>query len=649
MPAILGPRRLALVVAAAAMFLTMVAAISVGNAAVSGTDVTYTLDGQFDQGTLVNVNHDAPNNNQLQLNTETSTFPFIWIALSARGTIVKIDTVTGAILGEYSSSSDGDNCNNTSRTTVALDGSAWAGNRCQSSAIHVGLEEANQCVDRNGNGTIETSSGYGDVLPWPGGGNAASSDVSNAQDECILHYVGNFAPATDLRHVTADADGNVWFSSYSSGGDRIFRLVDGATGNVIRTEGVGPTFNGCGGYGGVIDGNGVIWSANGGSSGLLRWDPDAPFDASNPQCLNVPVYGLAVDSGDNVWAGELGPQVRKVSPDGNTVAGPFAHGASNAQGLVVGNNDDVWVSSSLFCGGGCTVGHLLNDGTFIGNVSPSGTGSTGVAVDAAGKIWTANINSSDASRIDPNAGPIGADAVTPIGAVDLTVPLPGASPYNYSDMTGNVLLRTTQQGTWTVIQDGGAAGTSWNKVIWNTEPQGRGTQIAVEARASDTEAGLGGQQFSAISNGGAFSLPGRFIQVRITLSPEADGSSPVLSDVRICNPNGCKASAQSASAAKPKASASLRGAKRSCVRRTISARVTGKEIKNVVFSIDGKRRKTDSKSPFSVKASVRKLRSGVHRLTARVRFSAASAAKPTTKRFSFQRCARKAAKPKFTG
>ncbi len=33
---------------------------------------TYTLDADFDEGTLVNVNHDAPNNGQLQLDVTTS-------------------------------------------------------------------------------------------------------------------------------------------------------------------------------------------------------------------------------------------------------------------------------------------------------------------------------------------------------------------------------------------------------------------------------------------------------------------------------------------------------------------------------------------------------------------------------------------------
>ncbi len=65
----------------------------------------------------------------------------------------------------YATTSDGDSAHNPSRTTVANDGSVWSGNRNQSSVIHVGLVETGQCEDRNGNGAIETSTGYGDVSP----------------------------------------------------------------------------------------------------------------------------------------------------------------------------------------------------------------------------------------------------------------------------------------------------------------------------------------------------------------------------------------------------------------------------------------------------------------------------------------------------
>lgn len=76
----------------------------------------------------------------------------------------------------------------------------------------------------------------------------------------------------------------------------------------------------------------------------------------------------------------------------------------------------------------------------------------------------------------------------------------------------------------------------WRRVAWNTEEEGyepEGTKITVEARTADSEAGLGGQAFSPVTNGDAFLLPGRFIEVRVTLKASPEGVSPVLSDIRI--------------------------------------------------------------------------------------------------------------------
>jgi hypothetical protein len=140
-------------------------------------------------------------------------------------------------------------------------------------------------------------------------------------------------------------------------------------------------------------------------------------------------------------------------------------------------------------------------------------------------------------RIDPDAGPIGGGGF-PVGAVDLTVGLgAGASPYNYSDMTGSVLGEITAPvGTWSVVQDGGVAGQTWGRITWNTEAQGSvppGTSITVEARAADTEAGLAGESFVPVSSGALFSLTGRYIEARATLRASPNGTSPVLSDLRI--------------------------------------------------------------------------------------------------------------------
>jgi len=95
---------------------------------------------------------------------------------------------------------------------------------------------------------------------------------------------------------------------------------------------------------------------------------------------------------------------------------------------------------------------------------------------------------------------------------------------------------TSPQGFWTVIQDSETPGFQWGRITWNTEAEGSeppGTEIVVEARTADTEAGLGGEIFQLVSNGALFSLPGRFIEVRATLKASPEGVSPVLSDLRI--------------------------------------------------------------------------------------------------------------------
>jgi streptogramin lyase len=490
--------------------------------AAPGASRTYTLDADFDEGTANNVVHSTPH--QLQLDDTVTAFPFIWVALSARGTIAKIDTVTGAVKGEYSTTSDGDSAHNPSRTSVANDGSVWAGNRNQSSVIHVGLVETDQCEDRNGNGTIETSTGYGDVLAWPGGSNGDTSAVSGALDECIRHYVDT--QGSDARHLSINAHGDVWVGASQQ---HIFQKVDGVSG--VIEPGSTKTLP-CGGYGGLIDGNGVLWSALN-TTALLRWDPDAADSLTNPRCLTVPSYGLAFDSHNNVWASTYNGTglVHRVSPDGNTIASFNVH-HPYAQGLAIDGNDHVWVSSALSQGPN-RIAHLKNDGTYVGEVTGSGSGSTGVSVDAAGKIWTANIDSSDATRIDPAAGAVGADGVTPIGTFDLTVALPGAAPYNYSDMTGSALTGKPTSGTWSVVYDSTIAGAEWGSVDW-TAALPSDSKLAFTVASSDDGITFG--PATATTDGADLTVAnGRYLRVTaaFTRATTVGEESPILYDVTV--------------------------------------------------------------------------------------------------------------------
>ena len=387
----------------------------------------------------MNVNYDTTPD-QFQLDNTVLPFNFIRLAKSGTSTVVKIDTNTGVVLGEYRSAPDGYS-GNPSRTTVDADGSVWVANRSNIGAggygtvVHIGLEENNQCEDRNLNGVIETSTGLGDVKVWQDNNPAGSGGVAFAHDECIVHYTVVNSQGT--RHVSVDANNDVWVSGTI--GKRKFDLVKGgkydvpASRRIVRSE----TAVRYGGYGGLIDPSGVVCSAR----LLLRWDtanaltgpngdPDPgglsigpPAAGTNWTGQSGDSYGLCIDSMGNVWNTQLlGNRIHKFAPDGSHL-GAFQHGNYYGQGCVVdGTTDHVWIAHSI-AGPQNTVGHIDNDGTLIVNVVV-GSGPTGVAVDGNGKIWSSNYNSHSTSRIDPDLGSA--------GTVDLTVDLGvGALPCKF--------------------------------------------------------------------------------------------------------------------------------------------------------------------------------------------------------------------------
>ncbi|HEX7152060.1 MAG TPA: RHS repeat-associated core domain-containing protein [Thermoanaerobaculia bacterium] len=242
------------------------------------TSRVYTLDADFSEGSLLNVTRSVPH--QLQIDDATRTFNFIWVAVSSKGTVVKIDTETGAVLGEYFTSPAGQP-RDPSRTTVDNNGNVWAGNRGGNSVVHIGLVENGQCVDRNSNGIIDTSTGYGDIKPWLNTNNAnTNGGVSLAQDECILHYTK--VTANIVRHVSVTKENDVWVTGWGSSNQGYFDLVDGKTGVVKRREAA----VGYGGYGGLVDKSGILWSAR----KLLRWDTSKPLTGAS--AVNGMAFGL---------------------------------------------------------------------------------------------------------------------------------------------------------------------------------------------------------------------------------------------------------------------------------------------------------------------------------------------------------------------
>lgn len=459
------------------------------------------------------------------------TFPFIWVANSGENTISKIDTRTGQELGVYRTAPAGQSAN-PSRTTVDQDGNVWVGNRNSNTIVKVGLREFGQCVDRNSNGVIDSSTGRADIKPWTG------ADVTGAEDECILKYVALTAPGvstpSDIRTVAIDPQNNVFVGG--SGQNSLFK-VNGSTGDIITA-----TMTLQGHYGGVVDKAGNLWSMQSGTGMVQKTAPD--LSTSTLINLGHSGYGIAIDKFGKVWTTQLTGSGAFSAFDPADPVGTLKvfnqTGSSTAQGIATDENGDIFIASSIVSSTN-VVGHYKqvfdNTGafstvTFVANY-PVGSGPSGVAVDGAGKVWSTNVNANSVSRITLAANP--ADAV-----VD-TYPV-GLGPYNYSDMTGRVVRTiTNRQGTWEATFDGGRAGFPWARVIWRLQqalPAGTNVEAQVKAvdAASRAEAQVrfGSIDYVGVSNDVQLaSVTGRYLKLRLRLTSDSLTGTPVITAVQI--------------------------------------------------------------------------------------------------------------------
>jgi hypothetical protein len=103
----------------------------------------------------------------------------------------------------------------------------------------------------------------------------------------------------------------------------------------------------------------------------------------------------------------------------------------------------------------------------------------------------------------------------------------------------------------------------------------------------------------------------------------------------------------------PLAGTALFKGPRGPVRGPFTVSVTGRSIQSVTFYVDGKRRRTVKAAPgrrrFSLRIDPRRQGPGVHRVTARVRFTPGSGTGITTRRVTYRRPPGAATPPRFTG
>ncbi len=483
---------------------------------------TFTDDADWDLGMYSSTNSGPPGvDDQLQLNPNILTpHHHIWVALSGRDGVVRINTdhedadghVTltdsangaGAVYGEYLSRPNNMG-GNPSRTTVDQNGDVWVGNRAQISGGGSIVK-----ISATPDGTTSTGEWNGvtfNRLDWSNTGNVDSSGgTSTATDSAISQYVRT--AGTGIRTVAVDANNNVWAGGLSN---HVHSLYDGDTGAQIGTS---ETMN-PGGYGGLIDGNGILWTSGWSTSTIGRYDPVT--DTLTHVAAGGKSYGLGIDNDGNIWNSHYDQgTISKINSAG-VLQGTWTTQGNLSRGVAVTADNSVWVANS----GTDNVTRLDNNGTIIAKITV-GDYPTGVSVDSNGKGWVTNRYSNSVMRIDAETN-----------MVDLTVELGSeALPYNYSDMTGTVVTGTTNPtGSWRYIQDGGWADIDWNQIFWDGSiPDGAG--LTIRARSGNSMTELNTSAYTTYNlSGELLGLSGQYLEVGAIFTRTGNGDSSILYDL----------------------------------------------------------------------------------------------------------------------
>lgn len=493
---------------------------------------TYTLDPDFNLGLYNGLNHDIPLHDQLQLNTVGTTFPILWVANAGEDTLSRIETdlpsaaipsggcETARYRTWFGPTSHGAWSGPApSRTAVDIDGNVYVANRQfpTSQPMEVMKVLAEGGIDRNGNGVIDTSVDSngdcqiqaGEIMPMVDSNGNSIVDPDEITDERVAWIVRVGPPNSLGRSLCIGTDGNIWVGDYNN---LTYYKIDSGNGGVLA----GPISIDVRPYGCLVDGDGTLWSANLGSRlGELNTNIPLAETGHNHTGSN---YGIAIGN-DKVYPAYPGRSFHEFDPLTNTFSYPASVNIYTRGISVDGNGDIVLGQSSIY--------KFRPDGSVVWTSTNIGASDTrGVVPDQNNDIWAVNRGSNNITKFRGTDG-------TFLGSLPV-----GREPYTYSDATGFAARNVTDPtGFWRVISDSGVAGTDWNNVSWNSEPQGNvpaGATLEVSVRAADAEAGLSLLPYTPTSNGALLAgVVGRFVQVQVLMQPNDANDSPVLSDLRV--------------------------------------------------------------------------------------------------------------------
>jgi hypothetical protein len=460
---------------------------------------------------------------------------FAWIANNDQGTVSKFDTRPhtlsdgGTILREVGryhavipidgrpradggvglpNGLRGNDSNNPSRTAVDLYGDVWVANRAintQGSVTKIANHKA-FCVDRNGNGIIETSEDKNNdgvistnemIIP-------TNWDDPAQYDECILFSTpvstrqdGNAkARAMAIAQGFEGSAGDVWVGVHN---EQAVIKLDPVTGQQVPVNSAGQLkINiGFGPYGAAIDSQQRLWvvSSNLGQARLALVDTGTGAlvrnDITPPTGTSSGAYGIAVDGKDRVWVAgwTSGPKAfRYTHPAGtsptlgtwqefnfSSAVSQINTRIGRPRGIAADEQGFIWMSSDYNSTGSSSTQLIAFNGDtgaikrfnhptagmvdFIDatSTSPSTRDAIGVGLDTDGHPIV-NSRSGNAVRFHRDTGAI------------LRTGQQSWGLYTYSDFTGYQLRNfTAPQGSFRQNFTAPECGTEtiWRYVVWD--------------------------------------------------------------------------------------------------------------------------------------------------------------------------------------
>ncbi len=351
-------------------------------------------------------------------------FSYLWVANSPDSTVSKIDTRGVVEVARYRTNAQ--MSGNPSRTSVNLAGDVAVLNR-KGSVIKIATRESD-CVDFNQDGSIQTSTGPGDVLNW-------------GDDECVLWSrdfvvlgspnAGPRALAWDSGDMNASCPGQnarLWVGYLDTVHDaaRIVRL-DGATGEIVDELSV-PHWNDSSDYspyGGAADAEGNFWILGKYPKSLVQIDADSlgVTQYVNPNPGFAGFYGMTLDRHGHPWAASWSAaNLWHLDPESGDWTLEFSSAHTIFRGMAIDRDGYAWVAANSPCG--LVQYDVENHQVVSDDIELPDCGTpVGVSVDVDGYVWVVDQGAERAYRVDPETH----EAVFVDGLI---------SPYTYSDMTG---------------------------------------------------------------------------------------------------------------------------------------------------------------------------------------------------------------------